>query len=182
MNHDEIVLEFQEVGRLLWEGKVISSRGGNMSAHFADGRTLVTAHGSMLGHLAERDLLTVDAGGASDGEPSVDTALHLAIYKEQPEARAIVHAHPRHAIALSLVHPAIRPADLEGKHYFGTVVPIVEPNHLASTLKEHPVAVVKGHGSYAWGQDLRQALQWTTALEESAEVLWLLESLTGAGG
>jgi ribulose-5-phosphate 4-epimerase/fuculose-1-phosphate aldolase len=36
---------------------------------------------------------------------------------------------------------------------------------------------VAGHGSYAWGENLWQALQCTSILEEGAEVLWLLRVL-----
>ena len=50
---------------------------------------------------------------------------------------------------------------------------------LAAALRQHQIAVVAGHGSYAWGEDLWQALQWTSILEESAQVLWLLRVLTG---
>jgi ribulose-5-phosphate 4-epimerase/fuculose-1-phosphate aldolase len=37
--------------------------------------------------------------------------------------------------------------------------------------------MARGHGSYVRGGDLWQALQWTSALEESAQVLWLLRAL-----
>lgn len=48
---------------------------------------------------------------------------------------------------------------------------------LADALRQHRVVVVAGHGSYARGESLWQALQWTSVLEESAEVLWLLRAL-----
>lgn len=106
----------------------------------------------------------------------MDTVLHQAIYQACAEAGAVVHAHPRHAIALSLAQREIVPQDLEGQHYLG-VVPVVTAEALADALRQHLVAVVAGHGSYARGRDLWQALQWTTVLEESAQVIWLLGRL-----
>jgi len=75
----------------------------------------------------------------------------------------------------------IRPQDLEGLHYMG-VVPVVPRGEnvaqaLADALRQHRIVVVAGHGSYARGDSLWQALQWTSVLEESAEVLWLLRVL-----
>jgi L-fuculose-phosphate aldolase len=129
----------------------------------------------MLGRLGEGDLVTVAADGGSDGEPSMDTAVHRAIY-EATGAGAVVHAHPRHAIALSLVLDALEPADAEGKLRLGAV-PVVEAEEIAEALRSAPLALARGHGSYARGEDVWQALQWTSVLEESAQVLWLLRTL-----
>jgi L-fuculose-phosphate aldolase len=111
----------------------------------------------------------------------MDLALHQAIYAAASEAEAVVHAHPRHAIALSLMGKEIRPQDLEGEHYLGVVAVVPRGENvaqaLADALRQHKIVVVAGHGSYARGESLWQALQWTSVLEESAEVLWLLRAL-----
>jgi len=144
---------------------------------------LITTHGSRLGHLTQADLVEVTPDSAPAAEPSMDLALHQAIYAAVSQARAVVHAHPRHAIALSLASNGIRPRDLEGRHYL-EFVPVVAGDGdvaaaLAAVVRQHKIAVVAGHGSYAWGEDLWQALQWTSILEESAQVLWLARVLTG---
>ncbi len=111
----------------------------------------------------------------------MDTPIHQAIYRAV-DADAIVHAHPRHAIALSLVDQVIEPQDVEGRHHLGRVPVVARDGDVAGALvralREHPIAVVAGHGSYARGESLWQALQWTSVLEESAQVLWLLRVLT----
>ena len=178
--------EFQQVGRDLYATGLVSSHGGNMSIRRGEG-ILITTHGSRLGHLSRTDLVEVPPDTRSVGgpaaEPSVDLGLHRAVYAAVPQARAVVHAHARHAIALSLVSKEIRPRDAEGRHYL-ELVPVVPGDWdvaagLTAALRQHRIAVVTGHGSYAWGEDLWQALQWTSILEESAQVLWLLRILTG---
>ena len=175
--------QFQQVGRDLYAAGLVSSHGGNMSMRRGDA-IVITTHGSRLGHLARADLVeVVRLRRTPAAEPSVDLALHQAIYTAVPQARAVVHAHPRHAIALSLVSNEIRPRDAEGCHYLG-LVPVVPGEGdvaaaLAAAVRQHKVAVVAEHGSYAWGEDLWQALQWTSVLEESAQVLWLARVLTG---
>jgi ribulose-5-phosphate 4-epimerase/fuculose-1-phosphate aldolase len=44
-------------------------------------------------------------------------------------------------------------------------------------LKHYIAASTASHGSYARGESLWQALQWTSVLEESAQVVWLLKGL-----
>jgi L-fuculose-phosphate aldolase len=166
---------FRAVGRMLWEVGLVSSHGGNISVRLPDGGLLVTRTGAMLGRLGEGDLVTVTADGSSGGEPSMDMALHRAVY-EASGAQAVLHAHPRHAIALSLAMDVIEPADAEGRLRLGAV-PVVETEGVAEALRDAPIVMARGHGSYARGDDLWQALQWTSVLEESAQVLWLLRAM-----
>jgi L-fuculose-phosphate aldolase len=165
----------REVGRMLWQAGLVSSHGGNMSLRLPDGGMLITRTGAMLGRLGDGDLVTVGGGGSSGGEPSMDTPVHRAIY-EATGAGAVLHAHPRHAIALSLVLDELAPADAEGKLRLGAV-PVVEADSIGQALARSPVVLARGHGSYAHGDDVWQALMWTSVLEESAQVLWLLRSL-----
>ncbi len=172
----ELVREFREVGRLLWEAGLVSSHGGNMSVRLPDGTLVITRHGAMLGRLGEDDLVVV-RGPETIGEPSMDTHLHVAIYAAA-DAWAVVHAHPVHAVALSLRDVPLTPLDLEGGHHLGEAVPVVAgAEGLASALASAPVALWRGHGSYARGRDLWQALLYTTVLEESARILWLSRAI-----
>jgi L-fuculose-phosphate aldolase len=172
---DAALEDFRAAGRMLWEAGLVSSHGGNMSVRLKEGGLLVTRTGSMLGRLGEGDLVVVAADGSSRGEPSMDTALHRAAY-EASGTGAVLHAHPRHAIALSLAMDVIEPADAEGRLRLGGV-PVVEAGGVAEALRDAPIVVARGHGSYARGDDLWQALQWTGVLEESAQVLWLLRAM-----
>ncbi|MBI1886341.1 MAG: class II aldolase/adducin family protein [Chloroflexi bacterium] len=167
--------QFQRVGRDLLEMGLVSSHGGNLSVRLQEETVLITRHGCPLGHIAADDLVLLGPEGAAEKEPSLDAPVHLAVY-EATDARAVVHAHPRHAIALSLTVPAIEPEDLEGKHYLVTV-PVVTAEEVGRALREHLIVMTPGHGSYARGESLEQALRWTSVLEESAQVLWLLRGL-----
>jgi L-fuculose-phosphate aldolase len=167
--------QFRAVGRMLWEAGLVSSHGGNMSVPLPDGALLITRTGSMLGRLDDGDLVTVAADGSSEGQPSMDTTVHRAVY-DATAAGAVLHAHPRYAIALSLMADAVEPADAEGRLRLGSV-PVVEAERVAEALRDRPIVLARGHGSYARGDDLWQALQWTSILEESAQVLCLLRSL-----
>ena len=172
MNREEALQAMQGVGQDLLLMGLISSHGGNLSVRLDDGSLLITKHGGMLGHIDESNVVLVHEDGTAEGAASMDTGVHLAVYLETG-AGAVLHAHPRHAVALSLQLAEIRPLDLEGKHYLGESIPVVAAKDVAATLGEKPVVMTPGHGCYARGDDLWQALQWASVLEESAQVICL---------
>lgn len=174
-----------EVGRDLRAANLVTSHGGNLSVRWEQG-ACITGTGTMLGRLTPAHFAVVDshgrARGVHDPKPSSDTAIHLATYEAVPEAAAIIHAHPVHTIALSFDWDVIRPINLEGQLFIPRV-PVVEAaweasaGPVAEALRESPIVVVHGHGVYARGTDVWEALKVVTALEESAQIL----HLTGKG-
>ena len=64
----------------------------------------ITCTGAAKGYLRPEDVALVDSQGQvlGGGHPSSEMPMHLAIYNSVPEARAIVHCHPRHLLALEL--------------------------------------------------------------------------------
>jgi L-fuculose-phosphate aldolase len=168
-----VMWEMQEVGRDLYRLALVTSHGGNLSER--DGPVMwITGTGTMLGRLEARHISRVRADGSYDGPPpSSDTILHSTIYALSG-AQAVVHAHPRHAIALSFETDRFVPGDFEGRLHLEDV-PVVEAGprqveQIAEGLQSRLVVLLRGHGAYARGQTLWEALHWVTALEESAQI------------
>ncbi len=165
--------DFHEVGRDLYQLGLVTSHGGNLSVREQPGMW-ITGTGTMLGRLAERHLRRVYPDGRSEGPPpSSDTVLHHTIYAVTG-AGAVVHAHPRHAIALSLETDRFVPEDFEGRLHL-TDVPVIaagarQTEQIATAMESRLVVLLAGHGAFARGQTLWEALHWITALEESAQV------------
>ncbi len=168
--------ELQEVGKDLYQLALVTSHGGNLSLR-SESDMWITGTGTMLGRLATRHISFVRADGSFEGPPpSSDTVLHSLTYA-LGGAQAIVHAHPRHAIAISFERDIFVPADLEGKLHLKEV-PVVhtgprQVEEIAQALLTHRIVLLRGHGAYARGQTLWEALHWVTALEESAHIDWL---------
>ena len=168
-----------DVGRDLYYLGLVTSHGGNLSIR--DRHELwITGTGTMLGRLEPRHIAHVRADGSHSGPtPSRDTVLHSTVYA-LGEAQAVVHAHPRHAIALSFGVEAFKPSDVEGRIYIPHVPVIADDAQqtamTATALKTYPVALIRGHGAYARGSTLWEALHWITALEESATIELLRRS------
>ena len=172
-----VMRDLQEVGSDLYRLALVSSHGGNLSVR-AGTEMWITGTGKMLGRLQPRHISLVLTDGRFEGPPpSSDTVLHTAIYA-LTGAGAVVHAHPRHAIALSFEGgERFIPEDLESAHFLKEV-PIIDqgPNQvaqIASALRASLVVLLRGHGAYARGQTLWEGLHWITALEESAQVALL---------
>ncbi len=178
--------QFQAVGRDLFVRGLVSSHSGNLSIRLGD-RLLITHRNSRLGYLEEQDLVETGISKNDRLTPlaSTELAVHRCIYQEAP-VQAIVHAHPPYAVALSFTESEIVPCDVEGRLIL-PLVPvlgrgmIVKPGELATeiaeAIKKYKVVVVRGHGSFAAGQLLEEAYHYTTVLEESCRLLYLLKTL-----
>ncbi len=180
-----ISTQFKSIGRDLFTRGLVSSHSGNLSIRMGD-RIIITRRGSQLGSLEEHDLVETGLTRNDRATPlaSIELPLHRAIY-QSTQARAIVHAHPVHAIALSLASKEISAICMEGE-WLGAV-PVVGWNRdtergtptdiIAQTLKENHIVMVRGHGCFAIGQLLEEALNYTTSFEANCEVMCLLKSI-----
>ena len=183
--------QFQVFGRDLFLRGLTSSHGGNMSVRLGD-RVLITRTGAMLGHLEEKDLIetSLEHLDSSVMLASSELLVHRAIYKNT-SALAIVHVHPPHAIALSMIEQdEIIPIDNEGSYVFHKI-PIIQTElttgskevaKLASArLRDYRLIMLRGHGCFSIGAVLEEAFQWCSSLEEACRVLcytrWLQNGL-----
>lgn len=166
----------QQVGVDLYRHGLVTSHGGNLSLREPQGMW-ITGTGAMLGRLEARQISFVAHGGEHSGPPpSSDTYLHATTYALSG-ANAVVHAHPRHAVAVTFQGDSFVPPDFEGQHFLGDV-PVIDNDgeaiqRVATALQSRLVVILRGHGAYARGQDAFEALHWIMALEESAEIAYL---------
>ena len=122
---DYILEQFQQTGEDLLRLGLTTSHGGNMSIRH-QGKIIITAHFAMLSRLKPEDLIEVPVREEPDNitsNASNDVALHQLIYKFTP-AGAVIHAHPAHAVAMSLTNDMIAPQDLEGS-FFLREIPVI---------------------------------------------------------
>lgn len=181
-----LLAQFQTIGRDLFTAGLVSGSSGNLSIRLGD-RIFITRRGSSLANLQEHDIIETGLSRNDRQTPlaSSELMVHRGIY-QHTAACAIVHAHPKHAVALSLSETEIIPSDDEGKLTIGKVpvlgchadvVPGAYSELIAEALKEHRIALVRGHGTFAIGQLIDEAYDLTATFEESCEILCLLKSL-----
>jgi L-fuculose-phosphate aldolase len=177
---DERIFEmFREIGRDLFAADMISSHGGNLSIRLGD-HLIIKRRGSMLGNLKPQDLVEtrIDKNDSGVALASTELLVHRTIYQQTP-ALAIVHCHPRTAIAFSLSRDEIVPIDNEASYLLKKVPVVTEEfpsgtpqmaEKVAQALQNYKIIMLRGHGSFAIGQTLDEAFFWSSTLEESCQI------------
>jgi L-fuculose-phosphate aldolase len=178
---DERIYEmFHEIGRDLYAQNMISSHGGNLSIRLGD-RVIIKRRGAMLGALKPHDLIEtrIDKNDSGVALASTELLVHRTIYQKTP-ALAVVHCHPRTAIAFSLSRDEIVPIDNEASYLLKKIPVVTEEfasgtpqmaNTVASILQNYKIILLRGHGSFATGQTLDEAFFWSSTLEEACQIM-----------
>jgi L-fuculose-phosphate aldolase len=180
--------EMIQWGKLLFDRRLISGWGGNLSCRAGKNHFLITGQHAPLGFLAPKDLVRIksDGGPVQKAErPSSETPMHLAVY-EGTDAQAIVHVHPPMVLAFSLMHESFVPVSFEEKYTIGEVpiIPqdtptVTQPEKVVEELKYHPVVIIKGHGTVAIGKTFQEAFLYTDLLEEAVHCQFVKERAGG---
>ncbi|MBS2025937.1 MAG: class II aldolase/adducin family protein [Deltaproteobacteria bacterium] len=176
-----------EVGRRLYARGLINGGEGNLSARLSERRLLCTPAGVNKGFLREEDLVVTELDGSPQNElklPSSELLLHLACYQERADCLAVVHAHPPHAVALTLMKAPLIPCMPEAITALGEVptAPYATPGGPAVAeavrplLKGADCVLMERHGALAMGRGLKSLLDACDKmemLEGVARVQWL---------
>ena len=168
--------EIARWGERLFERRLVSGWGGNLSCRFGRSRYLITGSHAALGFLSARDIVEIDGRGRAINpkqSPSSETPLHLAVY-EATDARAVVHAPPAEIIAYCRGRSEFVPLSFEEEYSLGRVpvIPhdsptVTDTAPVAEQLRHHPVVILRGHGTVARGRDLQEAFLITDLLAEA---------------
>jgi ribulose-5-phosphate 4-epimerase/fuculose-1-phosphate aldolase len=177
-----------ELGRSMFERRLTFGSSGNISMKLGDG-WLMTPTGSALGRLDPARLSRIDAAGRHVGgdEPTKESFLHLAMYRERAQAGAVVHLHATHSVAVSCLKD-IDPSDVLPPitaYYVmrvGTLplVPYFAPGDRAlgeavgRLAARHAAVLLANHGPVVAGTSLQAAVDAIEELEETARLYLLL--------
>ncbi len=174
--------ELVATARLTVADGLVVGTSGNVSVRVGD-TVLVTPTGVPYDRLAPGDATGVDLAGRQvlgTLVPTSELPLHLAVYRADPAARAVVHTHAVHATAVSLLVPELPPV-----HYMTAALggPVrVAPyatygteelaRGMLDALDGRTGCLLKNHGTVTYGTSLDQAYDRTAQLEWMSR-LWL---------
>lgn len=164
---------------------LVHGRGGNVSLR--EGVIVyISPRGAALDALIPAAFVPVHLGTGKPlaaGTPSSELPMHLACYRARPEARAVIHCHPAHAIAVASLGqelPALTPDFLV---YMAATrlptIPYITPGseELARAVEEAlaraPVVLLGNHGLIAVGENVERALTRVLLAEETARIYLL---------
>lgn len=110
--------------------------------------------------------------------PSVESAMHAAIYQVRPDVNALIHTHQVYTSALTLVKAPIPALFDEQARFLGRSVEIIPyapsgtgllKNAVAKHVRNHNNAfMMQNHGALVFGHDMERAIHNVEILEKCA--------------
>ena len=186
-----LVADFARMGRQLSREGLVKGAMGSISMLHPDepGLMISTRHSTMLARLDDRGIIGGRLGGDSPRGSITDWKVHevllasVALVTGGPAA--CIHMQGPYTTAASCEKDLIlvQPIDVLGREQIGKVV-IVDPDddaqeeflrQVAEALQQGGMrcVVVRGHGAYAVGANLDQAMANAAMLEHSMHILLL---------
>ncbi|WP_230531276.1 3-oxo-tetronate 4-phosphate decarboxylase [Microvirga roseola] len=176
-------------GAILYQRGLAHGTAGNLSVRLEDGSILVTPTNSCLGFLDPARISKLARDGTLlAGDPaSKEAFFHLAMFEERPSARAVVHLHCTHAVALSCLcheNTANVLPPLTAYHVMRVsrlpLVPYHRPGDRAlaaavrQVARDHASMLLANHGPIVSGRSLEEAVYNSEELEETSKLFFLI--------
>ena len=184
--------ERKEVARFmrrLYKQGLTSTSGGNISLRISDDLIAITPSATDKGRMRWQEVGIMNIMGENltpDLKPSIESGMHLAIYKRKTEIKAIVHAHPVCASSFTAMKSRIE-TDLTAEACAILGTPAVVPyalmgtadlaNLAAQNIENSDILLLENHGVLTTGANLLQAFDKTEVLENAARMT-LIVNLT----
>jgi L-fuculose-phosphate aldolase len=178
----ELRKEIVEAGKVLYQLRLVSGTGGNISGRIDEEAIIITPTGVCKGIMKAYDLsrMLIKTGEVTaGGKASMETPFHLAFYRQRKDVGAVIHCHPLFCTLLSVTGETVR-TDLtpEGLLVLKEVafIPYATPgsDRLAKNLIEgmngHDAFILENHGAITVGKDIADACHKMETLEFLAEL------------
>jgi L-fuculose-phosphate aldolase len=192
MNQDtqQLRRELIRIQRIVTDQGLACSSDGNLSVRLGENRFLITPSGLHKMSMGADDLIVLDGEGQIiEGKPGLsptsETSMHLAAYRERPDIRAVLHAHPPCATALTIAGIPF-PMDLIPEALIGLgSVPTAKyatpgteamAHSIRGLLADTNAILLSHHGSLTVGRTLEEALIALERMEHTAHTYFLAKA------
>jgi len=167
------------------------SSDGNISARLDDNHLLITPSGVYKAWMRAQDILLIDLDGNqinpyASKKPTSELYMHLEVYQQRPDIRAVIHAHPPYATALTLIGQPF-PNELVPEALIGLgEVPTAAyatpgsqrmAENIRNLIRQYEALLLDHHGCLCAGRDLDDALIKLERLESVAQLYWLAHQI-----
>ena len=192
-NEYEIKKEMCEIGRRVYNRGMVAANDGNFSVKLNDNEFLCTSTGVSKGFMTPDYICKVDAEGnvlqANKGfRPSSEIKMHMRVYKERPDVKSVVHAHPLYATTFAIAGiPLTQPIMPEAVIALGCV-PIAKygtpstveiPDAVSEHLQYFDAVLLENHGALTYSDSLLNAYHKMESVEFYARLLWQTMQIGG---
>ncbi len=191
INDRKLKEEICEIGRRIYNKGFAAANDGNISIRVGENEVLCSPTMICKGFMQPDDICAVDMNGdqiAGKRKRTSEVLLHLAIMKERPDVKAVVHCHPPHATAFAVTREPIPQCVLPEVEVFMGEVPMAPyetpgghefANTVVPFLKSTNTLILTNHGTVTFGKDLTDAYWKTEILDAYCRILILSKQLGG---
>ena len=189
--YEDVKSDIVRTLKILEEKGLNYGRSGNVSVRIpSKGHIVITPSGLVKSALSPKDLLVIDMEGnviEGGGLPTIETPLHLGIYKEYEYFNAVIHAHTIYSSALAVARESIPPIIEEMVLYIGGEVRVADyapfgskelAENAVKALRNRKAVILANHGVVACGRDLWEALEVLEVVERAAHI-YILSKVLG---
>ena len=192
-NEFEIKKQMCEIGKRIYNRGMVAANDGNISVKISENEFLCTPTGISKGFMTPEFICKVDIDGnilfANKGfKPSSEIKMHLRVYKERPDVKSVVHAHPMYATGFAIAgRPLTQPIMPEAVIALGCVpiakygTPSTEeiPDAVSEYLQYFDAVLLENHGALTYGDSLLGAYHKMESVEFYAQLLYISRQLGG---
>jgi ribulose-5-phosphate 4-epimerase/fuculose-1-phosphate aldolase len=178
--YDPFKIQVVETARKLTQRGFLVATGGNLSVRVPKQEAFaITPSNYDYMKMTPGDVCVLDLDlNILEGEltPSIESAMHAAIYEARPDVNAVVHTHQVYASALSLIKAPIPALFDEQVRFLGRSVEIIPyapsgtgflKNRIAKSIRSnHNAYIMQNHGALCFGQDIERAVHNVEILEK----------------
>lgn len=180
-----------DIGQRMYVRAFVAANDGNISIRTGDNEVWATPTGVSKGFMKKSMLVKVDLDGnvlEGNNKPSSELKMHLRAYKENPDIKAVVHAHPPICTAYSIAGIELSaPILAEAVITLGNVpiAPYAElgsnevPEVIAPYCHTHNGIILANHGVVTWADDPYAAYYRLESMEYYANISMLTEKILG---
>jgi L-fuculose-phosphate aldolase len=179
---DAFRADIVEVGRRMYARAYVASNDGNISIRLDDDTILTTPKSVSKGFMTPDMMVVTDLSGKKlrgVRDASSELLMHLEVYKNRPDARAVVHAHPPTATGFAVAGiPLDRAVLAEVVTTLGSI-PIAEygtpstpelPEAVRKYIKAHDGLLLANHGALTVAGDVFAAYYKMETIEHFARI------------
>ena len=189
----EIKKQMCDIGKRIYDRGMVAANDGNISVKIGENEFLCTPTGVSKGFMTPEYICKVDAEGkviqANPGfKPSSEIKMHMRVYKNRPDVKSVVHAHPVYATGFAIAGiPLTQPIMPEAVIALGCV-PIAEygtpstneiPDHVEKYLQSFDAVLLENHGALTYSDSLLNAYHKMESVEFYAKLLYISKQLGG---
>ncbi len=175
-----------DIGKRIWTRGYVAANDGNITIRINDNEILTTPTGVSKGFMTPDMIIKMNMNGkvisqSSKFRPSSEVKMHIEVYQQREDIKAVVHAHPPYCTSFAVAGIPLNKCVLPEAVLTLGAVPIAPygtpstmeiPDSIKPIIQKSDAVLLANHGALTLGTDLVNAYHRMETLEHSARIIY----------